>query len=601
MLTRKQREFASDYARQTQGGEPDHVVFRKYGQQTIDENSKVVAEYLYQDEHRNPYLQVRRFEPKAFLQFHWEQNGLSGHWVAGKPTGPVIPYYLPSLIAAPPDKPIYITEGEKDADNVIDLGDIEATCAPEGAGKWPPEMNRWFEGRKTIYILQDNDDAGRRHALKVAQALAPIVGEVRIVTFPELPKHGDVSNWLAMGHTCQDLIARCQAAPVFQQKLSAEPYEWVEASKLPRRDWLYPPHYIRGFMSLTLAAGGTAKSTLTMTEAIAMVTHRPLLGVRGRLPLRVWYFNLEDPMEELQRRVAAICKYFVINAGDLGDGLFINSGRTTPLTIAEDERGVARVNQDVVTQIINDIKEKNIDVVIVDPFVASHMVPENDNTKINLVVRTWSAIAEAANCSVMMVHHLRKTGGEKGTVEDGRGASSLLAAARSARVINVMSKAEAEKAKIDERQRRFHFRADIGKANLTPPPERADWYRLETVDLKNNEGVDWDQGDKVGVVVAFDYPKTDPLKPSVTEIERALARVAAGGPWRQNAQSTAEPWVGAAVAQELSLDLSSKMEKGRVARLVVEWINAGYLMVVERQGPHRETRPYVEIGPNRPR
>ena len=102
-------------------------------------------------------------------------------------------------------------------------------------------------------------------------------------------------------------------------------------------------------------------------------------------------------------------------------------------------------------------------------------------------------------------------------------------------------------------------------------------------------------------MVAFDYPKTDPLKPSVTEIERALARVAAGGPWRQNAQSTAEPWVGAAVAQELSLDLSSKMEKGRVARLVVEWINAGYLMVVERQGPHRETRPYVEIGPNRPR
>lgn len=210
----EKRRFTADYLRQTQGGERDDVVssFASDGRTvlSIDENSEPDVEYLYQDEHRQPYLQVVRYKPKAFRQFHWE-----GRWVPGKPTGPAIPYFLPSLINAAPETPIYITEGEKDADNVINLGDMEATCAPGGAGKWPEELNQWFNGRKRVFILQDNDRPGRLHARKVARNLVPLVEEVRIVPIPDVHEHGDVSDWLAMGHTREDLIALCEAAPVF--------------------------------------------------------------------------------------------------------------------------------------------------------------------------------------------------------------------------------------------------------------------------------------------------------------------------------------------------------------------------------------------------
>jgi hypothetical protein len=215
--SQKRRE-AAEYVRQTHGGERDQYELAG-GSHTLPpptKDSEVEVEYLYQDQRRQPYLQVVRFKPKAFRQFHWE-----GHWVPGKPSGPVIPYCLPQLIEAPADQPVYVCEGEKDTDNVGNLGNVPSdmivTCAPGGAGKWPDELNQWFKGKQKVFILQDNDAAGRKHAKKVARSLAPFVGEVRIVKFTDVDHKGDVSDWIAMGHTREDLIARCEAAPVFQK------------------------------------------------------------------------------------------------------------------------------------------------------------------------------------------------------------------------------------------------------------------------------------------------------------------------------------------------------------------------------------------------
>ena len=72
-------------------------------------------------------------------------------------------------------------------------------------------------------------------------------------------------------------------------------------------------------------------------------------------------------------------------------------------------------------------------VVIVDPFVSCHRVNENDNSAIERVAKSWARVAEETNCSVMAAHHNRKTGSEGATVDDGRGASALRDAARTAR------------------------------------------------------------------------------------------------------------------------------------------------------------------------
>ena len=81
-------------------------------------------------------------------------------------------YRLPELLRADPSIPVYIAEGEKDVDHLVDLG-LVATCNPGGAGNWKPQFSRFLRGR-TVIILPDNDDAGRRHAEQIARSLMEV-------------------------------------------------------------------------------------------------------------------------------------------------------------------------------------------------------------------------------------------------------------------------------------------------------------------------------------------------------------------------------------------------------------------------------------------
>jgi hypothetical protein len=94
-------------------------------------------------------------------------------------------------------------------------------------------------------------------------------------------------------------------------------YVFRNPSQIPRRQFVYGKHLTRGSVSATVAPGGVGKSSLKLVDAVAMAVGRNLLGDKPIAPLRVWYINLEDERVEVERRVAAICLYFNINAEDL--------------------------------------------------------------------------------------------------------------------------------------------------------------------------------------------------------------------------------------------------------------------------------------------
>ena len=118
---------------------------------------------------------------------------------------------------------------------------------------------------------------------------------------------------------------------------------------------------------------------------------------------------------------------------------------------------------------------------LIDPFISTHQVPENDNNAIDEVAKTWTTIADITDTAIDLAHHTRKTGGAEVTVEDGRGAVALLNAVRPARVLNVMTEDEALKAGIVDGRRRY-FKVTDGKNNLALPLDRLDWFRSE-IDL----------------------------------------------------------------------------------------------------------------------
>ena len=64
---------------------------------------------------------------------------------------------------------------------------------------------------------------------------------------------------------------------------------------------------IRKFLTAIVAPGGSGKSSLVIAELLEMVSGKPLLTGRNAKPLRVWYLNIEDPRDEIDRRIAAAC------------------------------------------------------------------------------------------------------------------------------------------------------------------------------------------------------------------------------------------------------------------------------------------------------
>ena len=212
------------------------------------------AEYIYLDQNKQPYLKVRRTSAKQFPQFHLE----NGRWVKGAPKGPHIPYRLPELIAAAPDVSVWCCEGEKDSDNTAALG-LVATTNSGGAGKWWPELNQWFKGKQCVYIPEDNDDTGRAHARLVAENLHGIVPDVRIVSFPELPEKGDVSDWLDQGHTKQELLDRAMATPKYEPPKNQLQSTRASNVRMLGLNWLWPGRFAIGKLGLIAGCRMRAK------------------------------------------------------------------------------------------------------------------------------------------------------------------------------------------------------------------------------------------------------------------------------------------------------------------------------------------------------
>jgi hypothetical protein len=183
---------------------------RANGKAAAKPYSPTVATFVYRDQDGKPYLQIQRTAAKDFFQSHWTGE----NWKSGAPKGPKIPYRLSELIAAPPNVPVHIVEGEGKAELLAKLGFI-ATSASGGAGKWSADLNKWFVDRH-VRILPDNDASGRKHGQLVAKNLDGVAASVRLVELPGLPEKGDVKEWVANDPTGARLVQICERAPVWE-------------------------------------------------------------------------------------------------------------------------------------------------------------------------------------------------------------------------------------------------------------------------------------------------------------------------------------------------------------------------------------------------
>ncbi len=373
--------------------------------------------------------------------------------------------------------------------------------------------------------------------------------------------------------------------------ITATPFILRSPSAIPVRDWIYGRHLIRKFGSATVALGGVGKSSLVIVEALAMVTGRPLLGITPTQCCRVWHWNGEDPLEEIERRITAACLHFGITEQEISGDLFVNSGRDSEIIIAHQTGKGVKIALPMVEALERTIIDNKIDVVQIDPFISSHRVTENDNNSIDIVAKIWTRLADTTSSAIDLIHHSRKTGGAEVTVEDSRGAGAMINAVRSSRVLNVMSKEEGAQAGV--LSPRGYFRIDDGKMNLAPPSDKAKWYQLKSIELGNGPPHDpFEGGDKVAVVTQWEWP--NPLDGVTGKDFEQAAYYIKQGKWKDSTQ--AKDWVGIPIARALKLDISDKADKAKIIGLLKIWIASGALIKVKRMDEaRREEKMFIEV------
>lgn len=369
-----------------------------------------------------------------------------------------------------------------------------------------------------------------------------------------------------------------------QDAIRATPFTWIDPATLPRREFAYGTHYIRKYVSVTVSPGGLGKTSNSIAEALSMVSGKALLGIKPPNRMRVWLFNSEDPRDEMERRIMAAWIHYKLKQDDL-DGLYVDTGREQELIVAvEDKRAGVRYMVPVIEAVIANIRRHAIDVMIVDPFVSTHGVNENDNGAIDKVAKLWAHIADETNCSIDIVHHLRKVADREATVEDARGAVALIGAARSVRVLNRMTEEQAATAGVAPDDRTSIFNIHQGKANLTKMSSAQDWRRLVSVPLGNGRGLTKPQ-DHAGVVSEWKWPTAEETAAEITQEQVAnICSVLAGGAYKAS-QNVKSMWAGEAVAYVLGLDIEEKSARSRCAALLKAWIADGTLAIVEERDP----------------
>lgn len=199
---------------------PDYGHPEKTGHKHHQPKGKKVAEFLYRDADNVPAYRVERFETDAGKTFAQSRPNGNGGWIRNMRGVKLVPYRLPELIAADKSTPVLIPEGEAKSDLLAKWGYI-ATCNAGGARKWQAAWRTYFRGRRVI-ILPDNDpvdsvtgkSAGIDHAEKIRDSLADVAESVHILELPGLPPKGDVIDWQADGHTCEELQALIDAISI---------------------------------------------------------------------------------------------------------------------------------------------------------------------------------------------------------------------------------------------------------------------------------------------------------------------------------------------------------------------------------------------------
>tara|TARA_R110002020_G_scaffold53905_8_gene150471 strand:+ start:6518 stop:8458 length:1941 start_codon:yes stop_codon:yes gene_type:complete len=380
---------------------------------------RLAATYDYVSADGELLFEVLRYEhptePKTFTQ---RRPDGAGGWLAGR--GEPILYRIPDLLENVED-PVFVVEGEKDADRLVSLGFLAVTV-PNGS--WPDDLSH-LSGRR-VFVLSDNDAAGEKKAALAIEKLSGIATVSR-VELPGLPDKGDVSDWLDAGNTYEDLVQLCIGVEPVAANDNTPPeakpvsiFDWDVSrfvGEAPAVKYLVEGVIPLGVPGMVAAMGDTGKS-YAMLELHRRVSFgssafaSPVFGGRVIAEGASVMITSEDDEGEVHRRIGAL---------DPKGERHQRGGHpmiVVPLPSAGGARAYWKEDRKrglIETDDFLRLKEQllsvpSLQLVTFDPLASFAHLPLNEDPAAGQFVCTsLSRLSAETGACILVAHHMRKT------------------------------------------------------------------------------------------------------------------------------------------------------------------------------------------------
>lgn len=372
------------------------------------EHREIEAIYHYTDANCKPFEAVRT-RPKGFYQRR--PGGKGGYINDLKGIVPTLYHQDKLKQAIESTEPIYLVEGEKDADRLWSLG-LVATTNPMGAGKWRNNYTKALQGADLI-IIPDNDGPGRDHASRIAKSCYGIAGRIRLL---ELLGDNvkDVSDWLDNGGGREELERLASGAPEWKPSSQSESVRLVCLADVEPEavSWLWYPYIPQGKLTLLEGDPGVGKSWVSLAIATAVSLGKGLPGVGATEPAKVVIASAEDGLGDTIRPRLDAMKANVANIIAIEGALTFDDG------------GLLKLE--------SFIKSLRPALVILDPLVAylGAKVDLHRSNETRAVMSQLAHIGEKYEVAILCIRHLTKGGAAK-SIYRGLGSIDFTASCRS--------------------------------------------------------------------------------------------------------------------------------------------------------------------------
>lgn len=260
--------------------------------------------YTYVDHQGTVLYEVMRVPQadgkKRFLQRRPDASAPHGHRWNLDGVERVL-FRLPDVMrAVRAGRTIHVAEGEKCVEallTVIPEGE-EATCNPQGAGKWLPQFTSTLAGADVV-LYSDADDAGRHHARAVREALLEAGCTVTVKEAPpgSLPSGkaiNDVADHIEAGLSLDLLLETTPQSEVEKARTGIDILDLVMRPR-GQFEWAIDNTMAMGERLILIGFEGTGKSTLCrQIAAMTAAGLHPFTGAALKEPRRVLFIDSEN-------------------------------------------------------------------------------------------------------------------------------------------------------------------------------------------------------------------------------------------------------------------------------------------------------------------